>query len=481
MTNLRDMTAFLDLFMCTSQGSRYHVCRNACRSLLGALIVAFSMPATGLDMDSNPWVEGAEAKQAEIEAWEQAALKKAMSKEIADYIDQFQNTQFGKVVKIGDPAKYQDAINKNINKIYFGPEGAKRMKELADKGYLHRTWLWLSGGKELPPKGQATHHTWKGIGLTADLVFEFDPRSLPEGPNGKKHRQTMMHEISHHLEWLKGIKESSSTLLGYDNPISERNTNYQDAVIDKLWHLMQMEQLLKEGRLNIAEALTRWRDIEMSLHALETGSAAGQHPPDMGLESLTGFSARFDQIEDHYLSGKAGDELRDLAQLYRLLWRLNEKLDLSDLTVKRCESAASTPKLVDMKGNDLGFPPELKPELIWELPDGRQAKGQTLTYMPEKEGEQTIPVSLRITFNKQTMVVAKGTLTLNVQPNPGVVDCDKKPPMQPGGFVTATHQQQDWYCTNRPEIIAPVVLPAILRMMGAPPVPIPLPLPETPR
>lgn len=432
-------------------------------------------------MDSNPWLEGAEAKQAEIEAWEQAALKKAMAKEITDYINQFQNTKFGKVIKLGDPAKYQDAINKNINKIYFGPEGAKRMKELADKGYLHRTWLWLTDGKELPPKGQATHHTWKGIGLTADLVFEFDPRTLPDGPSGKKHRQTMMHEISHHLEWLKGIKESSSTWLGYDNPISERNTNYQDAVIDKLWNLMRIEQLLEEKRSNIAEVLAQWRDIEMSLHDLETGGAAGQHPPDMGLESLTGFSARFDQIEDHYLSGNAGDALRDMAQLYRLLWRINETLSISDLTLKRCESATSTPKLVDMKGNDLGFPPELAPELIWELPDGRQAKGETLTYVPEKEGEQTIPVSLRITFNKQTMVVAKGTLTLNVQPNPGVVDCDKKPPMQPGGFVTATHQQQDWYCTNRPEIIAPVVLPAILRMMGAPPVPIPLPLPETPR
>ncbi len=46
-----------------------------------------------------------------------------------------------------------------------------------------------------------------------------------------------------------------------------------------------------------------------------------------------------------------------------------------------------------------------------------------------------------------------------------------------GGYVSSQHNQKDWYCTNRPEIIAPVVLPPILRMMGAPPVPIPLPIP----
>jgi hypothetical protein len=44
-----------------------------------------------------------------------------------------------------------------------------------------------------------------------------------------------------------------------------------------------------------------------------------------------------------------------------------------------------------------------------------------------------------------------------------------------GGYVGAQHNQKDWYCTNRPEIIAPVVLPPILQMMGAPPVPIPMP------
>jgi len=44
-----------------------------------------------------------------------------------------------------------------------------------------------------------------------------------------------------------------------------------------------------------------------------------------------------------------------------------------------------------------------------------------------------------------------------------------------GGYVGAQHSQKDWYCTNRPEIIAPVLLPPILQMMGVPPVPIPLP------
>ncbi|MBK6741827.1 MAG: hypothetical protein IPG66_02175 [Hydrogenophilales bacterium] len=46
-----------------------------------------------------------------------------------------------------------------------------------------------------------------------------------------------------------------------------------------------------------------------------------------------------------------------------------------------------------------------------------------------------------------------------------------------GGYVTSHHSQKDWYCTNRPEILAPVLLPPILQLMGMPPVPVPLPLP----
>lgn len=48
-------------------------------------------------------------------------------------------------------------------------------------------------------------------------------------------------------------------------------------------------------------------------------------------------------------------------------------------------------------------------------------------------------------------------------------------------YISSRHTQKDWYCTNRPEIVAPVVLPPILRMMGAPPVPIPLPMPAPAR
>lgn len=43
----------------------------------------------------------------------------------------------------------------------------------------------------------------------------------------------------------------------------------------------------------------------------------------------------------------------------------------------------------------------------------------------------------------------------------GTVQLD--PPFQPG-FVTSEHQQQDWYCTNRPLIESPVSLPSILEM-----------------
>lgn len=37
-----------------------------------------------------------------------------------------------------------------------------------------------------------------------------------------------------------------------------------------------------------------------------------------------------------------------------------------------------------------------------------------------------------------------------------------------GGYVTSHHSQKDWYCTNRPEINAPVALPPIINRGPAP-------------
>jgi hypothetical protein len=413
------------------------------------------------EIPADPMREIELAKEKLAAEQETEAVKQAILKEITDYLNQFQGTKFGKAIKLGDPEKFKAAIDKNINRVYVGQAGKDRIKALS-------------------PDALAFHHTWRGIGLTADLVFPFDPRSLPDGKESAEHRKTMMHEMSHHLEWLKGRKEGKEDIWGNKNPLAERNTNYQDAVIDALKDLAKIESELESGKLSVIEALGRWASFEQRMHELEIGASADGTPPDMALESISGFSARYDQLESHYLSGQGSDKMRFMVSLYQQLWRVSRNLDTSPVTVKRCAEATVEAMLVDTGGNNLGFPPDLKPELTWTLPNGSSVARNTLRYIPSQEGAFNIQASLSITFKGQTLVLATGEVPVTVEPNPGVGDCAERVVDNQGKYIVVQHRQSDWYCTNRPEIIAKAVLPPILWMMGTPPVPVPLPIRATP-
>jgi hypothetical protein len=52
-----------------------------------------------------------------------------------------------------------------------------------------------------------------------------------------------------------------------------------------------------------------------------------------------------------------------------------------------------------------------------------------------------------------------------------LIDCVNTKPAE---YISVQHKQKDWYCTNRPEIVAPVQLPSILQM-SVEPVAVPLP------
>lgn len=327
----------------------------------------------------------------------QQDVKDAIIREITDYVNQYQDNCFGKAVKLGDPAKFKAAIDKSMNRFYVGAEGQKRIKELS-------------------PNAEAFHHTYRLIGLTADLVFPFDPRSIPAGVSGYKNRQTMMHEMTHHIEWLNGVKESSKTVLKYENPRSERNTNYQDNVVNNLKQLVQIEKNLADNKSTIAEELTRYRLVETNLHDLERGSSAGGTPPDMNLETMTGFNARYDLIENHYLSGACGPKLRNLVLLYKLLWRINQTMDIEPITIKLGEEVTAEAALEDIDANKLDVPAELKPVFIWELPGGGTSNENPLKFTPDKEGSYTLPVKLNVTFEKETLTIATGDLFVTVEP-----------------------------------------------------------------
>jgi hypothetical protein len=327
-----------------------------------------------------------------------ADVKDSVLQGITDYLNIYKGTCFGDKFSIGDPDKFKAAIGKNINRFVVGADGAKMIKEKS-------------------PSAKSFHFTYKLIGMTADLVFPFDPATIPAGDGGYFNRQTMMHEMTHHIEWLNGVKESSKDVFGNENPRSERNTNYQDNAVNTLRQLAQTEENLKNGSSTIADELTRWRIVETTLRELEAGSSAGANPPDKNLEDMTGFNAVFDKIEAYYLSGACGDDLKKLIMLYRLLPRIKQNLDFPPLTIKLGEEAVGKAVLETPDLQEIPIPAELKPKYTWTLPDGRITNENPVRYKPEREGDYKIPVELSITFEKEDFVIARGEFGFTVTPD----------------------------------------------------------------
>jgi hypothetical protein len=332
---------------------------------------------------------------------EQTEIKIAIIHEITELMNRYQNTCFGKKLKFGEPAKFDEAIFKKINFIYVGKAGTKRIKE--------------TGGDPI-----ARHHSYPSdSGEIADLMFPFDPRDIPAGKDGDEKRKTLMHEMTHHIEFIKGIKESSYTGTIKKDLKSERNAEYQSGVFSLMKTLLEIEEWLAKPKSNIADFLVRFGQVEIGLHKLERGSDAGGYPPDENLDKMTGFNARYNLIEKHYLSGDCGPKLRNLVLLYRILGAIEINLDLDPVTINMGEEVVAKANLkyadiTDVKKLDV-VPAELKPVFSWELPDKRKITGNPLRYKPDKD--EVIPVELTITFDKETMVLAVGNLQVTVLPN----------------------------------------------------------------
>lgn len=320
---------------------------------------------------------------------QQQDVKAAVIREVTTYLNQFKGTCFGREISIGDPAKYQAAINKSIYEIIVGDKGV----ELVNKR----------------PDSQAYHDDtgWSGL-LMANIVFPFDPNKLEE-KKAYENRRTMAHELTHHMEYLKGVKIKGK-------PRSERNTDYQDGVVRVLKNLVQTEALLKDGRTTIGEELTRWGNVETQLRKLEAEGAGGI-PPDAELEETTGFNARFEKIEAHYLSGACGEDLKKLVLLYRLLPRIRQTFEFDPLTIKLGAEASTKAVLQNTNYEELTVPAELKPRFKWTLPGGKISNENPVRYKPEREGDYTIPVELDVTFGKEDFVIARGDFNFTVTPD----------------------------------------------------------------
>jgi len=331
---------------------------------------------------------------------QETSIKAAVISGIGAYLAQLTGACFSKDISIGTLDLFQSAINDSVNRIIVGKEGEDWLKANS------------SGAK-------SSHYTWKAIGRTADIIFPFDPRS----PGlTMTQRQTMMHEMTHHIEWLKGKKESSRTLLGSANPRSERNTDYQDSVVNALVKWKKIEDDIKDKKNSLMQVLSIWKDLENILRDLEAGSAAGGNRNDADLKSLTGFHVEFGTIKENYLKGKCDDDYRILVMVADLVGRLDWGLEFDGPKEATLGDTVSL-KAVPWNGMNTAAPKvELKPELgatfHWKIPDANARIGNPIDFTPTEAIAYKIPVELIIPFGSKDYVIAKGDYDLSVKSKP---------------------------------------------------------------
>ena len=188
-------------------------------------------------------------------------VKEAIIKELYAYFDQFKGACFAAgTFSLGDPEIFKAKIGEKLNEIIVGQKGAAEIAKMAPKSLGYHN----SGEYGL---------FWKAVWV--QLVFSFDPQTIPPGEAGYTNRQTMAHELTHHIEWLEGRKELSKivdpkTKKKIDNPRSERNTNYQDRVVNQLWDLMVLEDPKKSNPMRKSKTQKN-QDLRSWVNLLEIG------------------------------------------------------------------------------------------------------------------------------------------------------------------------------------------------------------------
>ncbi len=338
-------------------------------------------------------------------------VKEAIIKEITAYLDQFKGACFAdETFSIGKPETFAAKISEKLNELIVGEKGAAEIAEKAPQSL---------GYHNVGEKGYVWKTEW------VQLVFPFDPRTIAPGEAGYKNRQTMVHELTHHIEWLNKKKLPSKivdpkTGKKIDNPVSERNTNYQDQAVNLLWNLVVLEDPQKSNPIRtskaqkdssssiMGESIRDWQDFETAFGKLKNGSSAGKHPPDKELKDMTGFSVELESIQKRYLDGKCGERLRDMAKLSLRLPKIDPNLQIEEEPrTKPGDKVKVKAILIDRDLQELIVPEELKPKFTWTKPDGKDSPANPIDLAPDPELELSVPVKLAVTFEGKEYIIAR--------------------------------------------------------------------------
>lgn len=222
---------------------------------------------------------------------------KAAADAVDEFLAQFKNNCFGKVVSLGDQKKYRKALTEDLE-IIVNPSLTSKRPGGGSAGYLEA----FDGSR--PNK----------------LVLPIDPCKVKLSPQNKK---TIYHEATHQIEWLH--HDRSDPLFADFKGYQERNASYLDHMINALNAWKNIELQVLDGSTTADKAQVAYNTLEQTLRMLERGygtdfssieGAKGQWwPPDLRrLQVWAGIKARIEDIRNLYLSGDCGDDLKFVAE-----------------------------------------------------------------------------------------------------------------------------------------------------------------------
>lgn len=202
---------------------------------------------------------------------------------VEEYIRQFENDScFGRVISLGDPARFREALNRNLTII--SKSTAISSSALASHVDFKTNWAIT------PPPAE----------LRVPFAVPVRPR---RGEMSHANLQTLYHESIHHLEWLNGAKRPKGTAG------SERNTDYLDQLVNALKSWRKYEREAREGKRTAAQTRVAYGQLVNAFEKLEKD----HHPELANLEKWGGIRIRLADIRALYLNMGCGPALRDLA------------------------------------------------------------------------------------------------------------------------------------------------------------------------
>lgn len=213
-------------------------------------------------------------------AWTDEAQVRGLVAHIRNgVLDRYRGTGFGRAIRLGDPAKFEDALR----------------------------WATL----HIDPAGCAKRNVQgrvvRGLTRGADLYLRFDPASVPPGDQAE-YATTVWHETMHLVEWRNGDSDRSAAF-------NDRHTYYFEAMVkDVLDPLRELEQKAADPAVPEAELRSRWTQIRRAFER-GSGTASGLYavPDDLAeFERWSGCRVDLGDVAALYRSGACGDRLKSL-------------------------------------------------------------------------------------------------------------------------------------------------------------------------